>query len=492
MAAKLMVTSDHAQLSPCQGAGIPQPSPLLRARRAREWGRRWCAILLLTVPGTAGAQARASTQESFPRALTLIAPAAPGGGWDQTARLMQQILRSQGLAAQVQVENAPGAAGTIGLARFIGSERGHGDALLVTGLVMVSGIVANHSPFTLADATPIARLTGEWEVIVVPASSPYRTLEDLLAAFKTSPGAVSWGGGSAGGTDDLLVRLLAETAGVDPMAVNYIAFAGGGEALAALLGSQVSAGVSGYGEMAAQIESGDLRALALSAPDSVPGIPAPTLRSLGFDVVLANWRGVLAPPGISEADRVTLDSLVARLAASDGWRRALQRNGWTDLYQAGPDFAAFLHDESERISRIVARIRSAPAGGVASSAAAPGGTIYPLLVLLASALVGTGLTIQSIMRRRSGRGDVGTVEVTRGNRVAVVVLLVGAILDIAFFERLGFIVASTVLFVLVAWAFGSRRLLRDLAAGLLFAAVVHVTFAMGLGVTLPSGPFPWP
>jgi putative tricarboxylic transport membrane protein len=127
----------------------------------------------------------------------VIAPAAPGGGWDQTARVMQQVLQQTGIARSAPVENIPGAAGTIGLARFIGAERGNGDAVLVSGLIMLGGIVTNDSPVTLGDATPLARLTGEYEVVVVPAASPHRSLTELLAAFKARPESISWGGGSA-------------------------------------------------------------------------------------------------------------------------------------------------------------------------------------------------------------------------------------------------------------------------------------------------------
>ena len=228
----------------------------------------WVTAALVGLSGFAHA---AGAQERL-RDITIVAPAAPGGGWDQTARVMQEVIRDNGLAASVQVVNTPGAAGTIGLARFVNSERGNGNALLVMGLVMVSGIVTSHSPVTLADVTPIARLSGEYEVIVVPASSPFKTLADLVAAFKASPRAVSWGGGSAGGTDEILVRLVAGKVGVKPAGVNYIAYSGGGQALAAVLGAHVSAAVSGLGEFGAQIESGQLRALAISSPERVPAL----------------------------------------------------------------------------------------------------------------------------------------------------------------------------------------------------------------------------
>ena len=270
--------------------------------------RSLLAVMLVLVPGLSVAQS-----------LVITAPAAPGGGWDQTARAMQRALAEIEPGLNVQVENVPGAAGTIGLARFIQSERGNPDALLVTGLVMVSGVITSHSPVSLADATPIARLTGEYEIIVVPAASPYQSLTDLVAAFRKDPGSISWGGGSAGGTDDLLVRLLAEQIGLPASSVNYIAFSGGGAALAAVLGGQVSAAVSGYAEFAGQIAAGQLRILAVSAPSRVAGIDAPTLRDAGIALDLANWRAIVAPPGLSDAEEAAL----VRTNDDDGHERAV-------------------------------------------------------------------------------------------------------------------------------------------------------------------------
>src|SRR5687768_628049 len=177
--------------------------------------------------------------------LRIVAPAAPGGGWDQTARVMQQVLQQTGLVRTASVENVPGAAGTIGLARFIGADQGRGDAVMVSGLIMLGAIVMHRSPVTLRDVTPIARLTGEYEVIVVPAASPFRNLQDLIAALRERPESISWGGGSAGGSDQILAGLVADAAGVSPARVNYIAFSGGGESLSAIVGGQVSVGING-------------------------------------------------------------------------------------------------------------------------------------------------------------------------------------------------------------------------------------------------------
>ena len=285
--------------------------------------------------------------------LRIMAPAGPGGGWDGTARAMQAALRDAGIVNQVEVFNVPGAGGTIGLAQLATSEAGKGDILMVMGLVMVGSILTNDAPVGLDQSTPIARLTAEYEVIVVPAASPFQTLADLVTAFQADPGAVSFAGGSAGGIDHILVGLLAGETGVDPTAINYIPYSGGGEALAAILGSQVSAGVSGYSEWAGQIEAGELRVLSISSPERIEGIDAPTMIEQGVNLDIANWRGVVAAPGLSAADRDALVATVDALVASDQWQAALTANNWLDAYMGGDEFAAYLDNEMTRVTEVL-------------------------------------------------------------------------------------------------------------------------------------------
>jgi putative tricarboxylic transport membrane protein len=288
--------------------------------------------------------------------LKVIAPANPGGGWDQTARSIQQVLQSGAIVKTVTVENIPGAGGTIGLAQFVDKQAGNGNALLVNGLVMVGAILTNNAAVTLKQTTPIARLTGEYEVIVVPANSEFATLAGLIEKLKADPGAVAWGGGSAGGTDHILAGLVAKVVGVDPAQLNYVPFSGGGEALAAVLGGHVTAGVSGYGEWEGQIASGELRALAISSAERLPGIDIPTLREQGIDVDLANWRAIVAPPGIDDAQKTALLDTVDAMVKSEGWQTVLKERNWLDLYLAGDEFAAFLADEDARITATLQQI----------------------------------------------------------------------------------------------------------------------------------------
>jgi len=275
---------------------------------------------------------------AFAADYTIMAPAAPGGGWDQTARAMQNALRTEGISGNVQVTNVPGAGGTIGLAQFVNQSTGNPNALIVGGYVMVGAILTNGSPVSLANVTPIARLTGESDVIVVPANSELQTVDDLVAMLKADPGSVSWAGGSAGGVDHIAAGLFAKTVGVDPTTVNYIAYSGGGEALAAVLGGQVTVGISGLGEFDAQIQSGDLRALASTGAERLEGSEIPTLSESGVDLVVENWRMVAAAPDLTDEEKATINADIEKLVTSATWQQVLETNGWVDTYLAGEAF----------------------------------------------------------------------------------------------------------------------------------------------------------
>ncbi len=317
----------------------------------RTYLRRQVGLLLL-----AGALFTGMGSAQEMGSLRVMAPASPGGGWDTTSRYIQSVLQETDIVPRVEVFNVEGAGGTIGLAQLASAERGQGDLLMMMGLVMTGAVLTNDSAVTLAETTPIASLTAEYEVIAVPTSSPFQTLDDLLNALREDPGAVSWGGGSAGGTDHILAGLVAQAAGVDPSQLNYIPYSGGGEALAAVLGSQVSAGVTGYGEWAGSIESGDLRALALSSPERLEGIDVATLTEQGIDVTLANWRGVVAPPDLSDEQTSALLAVVDKLHASPEWQAILKENNWDDVYRSGDEFAAYLESEDARVQDILVDI----------------------------------------------------------------------------------------------------------------------------------------
>jgi putative tricarboxylic transport membrane protein len=279
---------------------------------------------------------------AFADTYTIMAPANPGGGWDATARSMQEVMQAEGIATSVEVINVPGAGGTVGLAQFAADSAGDPTKLIVGGYVMVGAILTNASPVSLKDVTPIARLTGDTQAIVVPTASDIQTLGDLVAKLQADPGAVSWAGGSAGGTDHITVGLLAKAAGVDPTKINYVAYSGGGEAMAAILGNQVTAGVSSVGEFSEQIKAGTMRLLAVSSAERLAGVDAPTITEAGFDVVVQNWRMIAAAPGLTDEQKAEVMADIEALNASAGWTTMLETKGWDNTFLAGDAFVTQL------------------------------------------------------------------------------------------------------------------------------------------------------
>lgn len=313
--------------------------------------RTIAAALAIAALSACGTNQTSSTSS----ALRIMAPAAPGGGWDTTSRTAEQAFKSVDPKRKVEVFNVEGAGGTIGLAQLAG-EKGNGNLLMTMGLVMVGAIEQNKSKVTLAQTTPIAKLTEEYEIVVVPAESPFKSMADLVAEWKADPAKVSIAGGSAGGTDHIAAGLMAKAAGVDPKAINYVPGSGGGDALQLLLGNKASIGISGVGEFAEHVKSGKLRALGVTSPAKLPNVDAPTLKESGLDVELANWRGFVAPPGLSDADKKALTDAVVKMHDSQAWKDALAKNGWIDSFKSGQEFADYLNAEQTRVKGIIAEM----------------------------------------------------------------------------------------------------------------------------------------
>jgi putative tricarboxylic transport membrane protein len=283
--------------------------------------------------------------------LKMMIPANPGGGWDQTGRSLAAAMQAAKVVGSVQFENKGGAAGTPGLAQFINTAKGDPNAMMVAGMVMVGGIVLNKSPVDLSMVTPIARLTSEYLVVVVPAGSPHKSMADLVNAFKADPGKVAWNGGSAGGSDHILIGLIARAVGVEPAKINYIASKGGGDQVANIVGGHVTAGVAGLGEFAEHIKGGRMRALAVSAPGRLDGIAS--LKEQGIDVVLGNWRGVFGAPGVTAAQRDALIGAVKTAVESAAWKDTLAKMGWESVFISGDDYRKFVEEDTRRIRGIL-------------------------------------------------------------------------------------------------------------------------------------------
>ena len=283
--------------------------------------------------------------------LHLLVPSPPGGGWDQTGRAMERALREEKLVSgAVRITNRGGAGGTIALAEFA-KPKSNGAALMVMGLGMVGAIHINKSAVSLDAVTPIARLTSESLVLAVPAHSRIQTLKDFIEALRKDPAATTIAGGALGGSEHILAVLVAESVGVPAAKVNYVAFAGGGEATAALAGAKAAAGIGGVGDFRPHVEARKLRALGVSAPMRVTALDAPTLKEQGVNLDFGHWRGVVARAGIGAAERKRLLDTIEKMARSSAWKLELKKHNWDDAYLAGDGYAAFLKAENDRIGR---------------------------------------------------------------------------------------------------------------------------------------------
>jgi putative tricarboxylic transport membrane protein len=285
--------------------------------------------------------------------MKILVGTAPGGGFDQTARTAAKAMEDAKLARNVEVQNLPGAGNTIALQRLV-NEKGNGKVMQQMGLGLVGGVYTNKSKATIDQSTPVARLTEEPEIVVVNKDSPYQSFDQLLSAWKADPGKLAVGGGSSpGGPDHLAPMLIAKTAGIDPRKVNFVSYDGGGELLAAVLGGQVDFGVTGPGEIKDQIEAGEIRALAVTSAEPVEGLDVKPLKEQGVDLEFNNWRGWIAPGGLSDGDKQALIDLATKMHESQQWKDALSQNGWTDAFMVGDEYGAFLKSEDQRVGDVL-------------------------------------------------------------------------------------------------------------------------------------------
>ena len=316
------------------------------------------AGLVLTGCGTTaeGGSASDSAEEGPISGLRVMVPNSPGSGYDTTARAWAQVLEEEGLAEAIEVFNLEGAGGTVGLQRLV-NEKGNAELLMQMGLGIVGAQYSNQSEATLEQTTPIAKLIDEAEAIVVPASSPFQSMGDLVDAWKADPGNTPVGGASnPGGPDHLTPMLLAQEVGVTPSEVNYVAYDGGGELLAGILGGDVEFAATGISEVTESAAAGDVRILAVTTDEPVEGVDAPTLQDENIDLVFTNWRGVVAAPEITDEETQRFVDMMTEMHDSDAWQQVLEDQGWTDAFVTGDEFSSYLDEESQRVASVLGEL----------------------------------------------------------------------------------------------------------------------------------------
>jgi putative tricarboxylic transport membrane protein len=419
-----------------------------------------------------------------------MAPANPGGGWDQTARIVQQVLTTERiLPVASEVINRPGAGGTIGLAELVA--RGDPHTIMVMGRVMLGSILTNHSAVSLEDTVPVALLLDEYEIIAVAADSKYRTLQDLIDDFKRDPARISWGGGSAGGTDHILVAMIAQAAGVDPKKINYVAYSGGGEAAVAVMGGSLSAGVSGYAEWKQYVESGRLRYLAVSSEKRIGNDPTPTIKESGLDVSMSNWRAIVAPRGTDGTTRAWLTDALARMRQSTSWQDVLRRNDWTDRFLTGPELDRFIERETASNTEVLASIGLAGGDQAVAQYAAVGPWVVPALIAIGLLLSTAG----ALYERAGGLRSASAIARSPRNRPPVQLIdwktlaTAGLVLFgyVLLLDPVGYLPTTVVFLFVMTRLLGSRSIARDVVFSIVTSFVVYAFFNSVLKIGLPPG-----
>lgn len=450
------------------------------SRRAVIAGTAAC--LLTTSPAFA--------REGFPdRPLSLLVPANPGGGWDQLARLMQQVITGSKLSPRsVDVFNKGGAGGAIGLAELVTRKHDDPYTILVAGSVLIGSTISQHSPFRASDAVALARLVLENLVVAVPAASPHRTMADFIAAFRANPASISWCGGSAGGVDHILVGLITEACGLPPEKARYVAYSGGGEASAAIMGGQVSAAVAGFGEWKGLADAGHIRILATAAPERFGNHSIPTLRELGLDVVLQNWRGVFAAPGAPPHAIAWWAKLLRTMRNESAWQAYLRKMGWEDGFLETEAFGKYIAAEEARTTKTLDRLGIGKEG---SGNSPVGPWAFPKAIALLGGAAAVGVAIEHV---RAGPGSAvapaGLEDDDEGGGPLPLWtrFLAGACIIpifIAALHFLGFLIATPFFILAICGLMRSETLKWDALSALAMTGAIWFLFTQLLDVNLP-------
>jgi len=415
--------------------------------------------------------------------ITIIVPSNPGGGWDQTARFMQRAIQEENLVpVSIEVVNRGGAGGTIALAELVERFKGDPYKLMVTGFGMVGSALMHESDYSLTTITPIARLTGEYQVIAVPSDSPYKTLDELMSAFKADPKSISWAGGSAGGSDQIFIVQVAEALGIPADSVNYVAFTGGGEANAALMGNQVTAGITGYGEISGIVESGRVRLLAVSSETRIVNPYLPTFLEKDVDVTFQNWRGFVAPPGITPKQKAYYTQVFSNAANSKVWKAALEANQWQDSYMIDPEFRSFIASNKN----VTAKTLASMGLGKSSEISAIGPFFFPKIIGIGLLLSGLFFVVPALRRRPTSVDAANDVVPYVGLQWMAFAMTSGLFLAYIFALRfLGFLISTPLFIVAISHVIGSRKLVRDIIVALILTGAIYLIFENLLQVQVP-------
>lgn len=315
--------------------------------RMRSFSRTGLCVLAAAVLASVPAGPVAA---AFPeKAIEIIAPANPGGGWDLTSRSTARVLAEEKLVTQpITVTNMPGGSGAVAISHVVTRRKGDGHLLIAASPALTFTLALKRVPYTYEDVTPVAAIATDYGAIVVRKDSPFKTLKELLEAYRKNPADVSVAGGSAPGSQDhVKFAKVIKAAGMDPTKVKYVPYQGGGEALASLLGGHTVAASPDISEIVGQVEAGEVRVLAVLSEKRLGGSlkDVPTAIEQGVNATYILWRGFYAAPGIPKEAADFWVTTLGKMVKTEAWRKTLQANKWFDYFVGGPEYARFLNED---------------------------------------------------------------------------------------------------------------------------------------------------
>ncbi|MGV6874857.1 Bug family tripartite tricarboxylate transporter substrate binding protein [Pseudochelatococcus sp. B33] len=291
-------------------------------------------------------------QEAFPnKPITILVPWGAGGGPSQISDAVSKISAEAGYSPQPMVlDHRPGASGLIGTA-LVAERKGDPYVFMPGGGALLLQTVIGESPVhPLNDLTPLALSTLDSSVVIVAANSPFKSLTEVVETLKKTPRSITMAGAGGSGWDSVVANTLGAAAGVE---FNQIPFASGAEVQAAVLGGQVQIGARQLSNAVDLINSGEMRALAVYDAGRNPQVPdVPTLRELGYDVVLNLARGWFGPAGLRQEEIDWYGELFRKLGENAEWRAYVEKSGSQSKYLGPAEFTAFVAETMNTIERL--------------------------------------------------------------------------------------------------------------------------------------------
>jgi len=317
-----------------------------------------CAAAFVTACiGCGPAAAQSSWQPS--RNVELIVQAGPGGASDQFARLMQRALSERKFVdPPVLVVNRPGGGGALAF-NYLNQHAGDGHYILVATSTMLTAHATGASPFNYTDFSPISLLSTEYTAVAVRADSPIKSGKDFLARVASAPQDVTIGLAVArGNANHISVALAAKAMGVDPKRLKIVVFKASQEAVTAVLGGHIDVLAAPVSGALQHVTTGKIRILAVNSAQRLKGVYAtiPTWKDQGVDTSSGNWRGVLGPKGMSDAQATYWEAVFGRMVVTPDWKQYLEKNALEDFYLDHGKTARFLESEYKELVTVLREI----------------------------------------------------------------------------------------------------------------------------------------